>query len=251
VRKLPLAGVLTVIALAMAACTSSTSTSKTISTATTTSGSSQNVAGDKSLAVAANLRLSDFPAGWTSTPQSSTTTGPHGLVAQLLSCLHTNLSVLNTNSPTRASSSDFSDSSGDTVSSSVNYLTATSDAQAEMSVLTSAQFPSCFATAVNDVLNYEVNNPSSTGTTLPAGVTLGHASFNQMSFPSYGDQTVAYRSTIPISYDGLNPSVYADFVITRKGRALAALLFESTVTPPDSSLEEQLTGIVVGRLVNT
>lgn len=72
-----------------------------------------------------------------------------------------------------------------------------------------------------------------------------------MSFQSYGDQSVAYRVTVPFSYKGLSPDAYFDIVALQKGRSLAGLFFESTVTPFDSSMEEQLTGIVVGRLVQT
>jgi hypothetical protein len=214
-------------------------------------GPSQNAAADKALAVAANLKLSDFPDGWTSSPQSNSSTGPQGLDARLASCLHANVSVFNNNDPTQASSPDFSDSNGDTASSGVNYLAVASQAQADMKALTGSRFPSCFTTAVNAILNYELNNPSSTGSTLPAGVSFGQASVAQMSFQSYGNQSIAYRVTVPFSYEGLNPDAYFDIVAVQEGRALAGLFFESTATPFDSSMEEQLTATVVGRLVQT
>jgi hypothetical protein len=72
-----------------------------------------------------------------------------------------------------------------------------------------------------------------------------------MSFPSYGDQSIAYRVTIPISYKGLNPSFYIDIVAARKGRATTGLSFVGEVTPFDSSMEQQLTSLTVSRLTNT
>jgi hypothetical protein len=248
-KRRGLLGTLIIGLVVLAGCSSSPSATST--STTTSSAPNPTVAAEKGLAVAANLKLSDFPAGWTSMPQSSTSTGPHGLDAEIASCLHTNLAVLNSNSPTEASSPDFSDSNGDTVSSGVNYLATASQAQAEISVLESSKFPSCFTTAVNEVFTYEVNNPSSTGSTLPAGLTIGHATVAQMSFPSYGNQSIAYRVTVPFTYDGLSPDAYFDIVAVQMGRALAGLTFQSTITAFDSSMEEQLTSIVVGRLTQT
>jgi hypothetical protein len=233
----------------LAGCSSSSPTATSKST-TTTSGSPQNVASDKSLAVAANLKLSDFPDGWTSTPQSSTSSGEQAIGTRLNSCLHTNLAIFDSKNPTAASSPSFGDSNNDTVASGADYLATASQAQSEMSVFTSSRFQSCMTTAMNALLNYELNNAGS-GSTLPAGVSFGQATVSQMSFQTYGDQSVAYRVTVPFSYKGLNPDVYVDIVAVQKGRALAALFFESTGTPFESSMEEQLTSVVVGRLVQT
>jgi hypothetical protein len=253
VNKRKLVSFLGLMAVVLAGCASSSSTNGTTtsSTTTTTSGPSQNVATDKALAVAANLKLSDFPAGWTSTPKSSMSTGPNGVEARTLtSCLHTNLSVFS-NSATRASSPKFTNSSGDTVSSSVNYLPVESQAQAEIAVLESPRFPSCFTTAVDALVKHEKNNRRNVESTLPAHISIGQPTAAQMSFRSFGDSSIANRVTVPVSDQGLSRNVYFDLIAVQEGRALAGLFFGSTLTPFDPSMEEQLTSAVVGRLVQT
>lgn len=165
-----------VAALGIASCSSNNAAISGLSSSTTTrSGPSQNVSADKALAVAANLKLSDFPDGWTATPQSNQNAGTQGIDTRLASCLHTSISIFNEKSPTQASSPNFDDSNGDEASSGVDYLVTAASAQAEIATLQSPRFPSCFTTAVNALLQYELNNPSSTGSTLPAGVSFGQA----------------------------------------------------------------------------
>ncbi len=243
---------LVVAALATAACGSSgSSAAKSTTTSTTSAQASAALTTDRSLASAANLSLSDFPAGWTSQPASSSkvTSGQYG--AQLASCLGTTPAQLGENDPATVESPDFSDSNNDTASSQVTYNSSDSQVSAAFSLLKSSRLPSCISHVVNEVVSYEVDHPSNPSDTLPSGATVGNATFSQMSFPSYGDESLAFQLAIPITVSPLNITVYDDAVFVQKGRAAVEMTFTSTVSPFDPTMAEQLTSAVVGRLSGT
>ena len=207
---------------------------------------SQNVAADKQLARSANLVLSDLPAGWTSKPHSSSS-GNAALDAQLSSCLHTNLDLFKGDDRAEVHSPEFDDTNGDSVSSDVDYLADTTQADVRMKVLQQSNFSSCLAAAAQSL----VTNGAQTGSTLPAGTSLGAVTVAPMSFPALGDQSAAFRVTIPITYRGIVISAYFDLVGVQKGRVLVGMDFDGVNAPLGSPLEEQLTQTVVKRLRNT
>lgn len=238
------------LVIVAAGCSSGQKVNNATSTTAPPAAPGQNVAADKALAKAANLTLSDFPAGWTSAPQTNDSSG-QTITNQLEQCLHAHLSFLQLGNPTTAQSPQFSDSSGDDASSSVTYLVSTSVADSDMHVFRQANFPSCMTSAVNTVIQNMINNPSSSSGTLPQGASVGTISVNAMSFPSYGDQSVAFRGTIPITYKGFNIDAYIDLVAAQKGRAIVGMDFASVGSGLDPTMEEQLTSDVVQRLTNT
>jgi hypothetical protein len=239
-------------ALITAACASNTSTTTSSSAASSTSSStvSQDVAADKALAQAALLKLSDFPTGWTSLPSTSNQGSP-AVEKQLISCLHVSPQFLDSNNPTNVDSPDFSDPNNNTASNSVTYGASASTVHSQFAVLTSTAFAPCVQQAVKTEIAYALQHPSNPSDTVPSGLTFGSPTVAQMSFPTLGDQTVAYRVTVPIMYQGLSPDAYFDFVAIQKGRAVAVMTFEGAVTPFDSSMAEQLSTLTVGRLADT
>jgi hypothetical protein len=70
-----------------------------------------------------------------------------------------------------------------------------------------------------------------------------------MSFPSVGEQSVAYHIGIPFSAAGINLTYTLDAVVVRVGRADASLTFTSTTSSPiATSTERQLTSLTARRL---
>jgi hypothetical protein len=69
-----------------------------------------------------------------------------------------------------------------------------------------------------------------------------------MSFPTYGDATVAYQVKLPVSYSGLNIDVYVDLIVSIKGPASAQMSFESVDQPFPTDQAQHYTDLVVGRL---
>jgi hypothetical protein len=191
--------------------------------------------------------LSDFPPGWTSAPPS-VDTGPAGLEAKVAKCLGVSESDLS-EAPAKADSNDFSQSNM-TVSSTVGYRATSAEQTAAFNILASPKAPSCLSTVVSTAIEDAIKHPPS-GSTLPSGVTFGKSTVQQMSFPTYGDKTIAYQLKIPVDYNGLSFAAYLDVISVIKGRGDVAMSFENSNDPYPTDQEQHYTGLVVGRLTNT
>ena len=153
--------------------------------------------------------------------------------------------------PRRADSPDFSDSNANQASGNVTYGTDVSQIRGWFAILQGARFPTCLQQALKAVIANQLAHPSNPSDTLPAGASIGDTTVAQLSFPTLGDQSVAYRVTVPINFNGLSVDAYIDFVAIQKGRAVASFSFSGTSTPFSSEMAVQLSTLTVGRLVNT
>jgi hypothetical protein len=252
-NKIMTVGVGLAAVLGMAACSSSSKTDKsTVTTAastTTTVKSNQNVAADQAAAQAAALKLSDFPSGWTSQPQSDDTENST-LQARLANCLGVSEAQF-TSPPAHYQSPDFSDSNDNTASSEVGYRATAAEQAPVFALFASPKTPGCFSEAVTAAVNQEAKHPSDPNNTLPPNLKFGTATVSPMSFPSYGDKSLAYRVKVPITYQGLSIDAYVDLVVAIKGRADVLMDFEATSNPFPTDQEQHYTGLVVSRLTNT
>jgi hypothetical protein len=247
-------GIGTVSALGLVACGSSTKsagkTTTTVTSSSTTAKSSQDIAADTAAAQAASLKLTDFPAGWTSQPQSNDT-GPASLKSDLAKCLGVSEASL-TNPPASVDSPDLSDSSNNnTASSTVGYRATAADQRASFALVSSTKVPNCLSSAVTSLINDEIEHPTGTDNTLPSGAKVGASTVSPMSFPQVGDSSVAYQVKVPISYQGLNVTAYLDLIFSIKGRADVEMSFEGVSDPFPTVQEQHYTELVVNRLTNT
>jgi hypothetical protein len=153
------------------------------------------------------------------------------------------------NDPVRVQSDDFSQSDM-TASSTVGYQATSAEQTAAFNLLAGPKTPGCLSTAVSTILEDAIKHPP-TGSTLPAGVTFGQSTVEQMSFPTYGDKTIAYQLKIPFDYSGLSLAVYLDVISLIKGRADVVMSFENSPDPFPTDQEQHYTELVVGRLTNT
>jgi hypothetical protein len=240
--------VVAVCLLGISACGSSSKTTTPSGSSTSSSPSSnQNIAADTAAAQAANLKLSDFLPGWTSKPPSADA-GTAGIEKEFAKCLGLTQSHLS-KAPASADSPDFSNSDN-TVSSTVGYRATSAAQTAAFDILASPRAPDCMTKAVTKIINDAISNPSS-GSTLPAGAKIEPVTVQQMSFPTFGDRTVAYQLKVPISYSGLSFALYLDEISVIKGRADVAMSFQAATSPFPTDQEQHYTGLVVGRLTNT
>jgi hypothetical protein len=207
--------------------------------------STQNIAADTAAAQAANLKLSDFPPGWTSAPPSSPT-GSEIFLGPLANCLGVSEADLS-NAPAKADSGDFSQS-GMTASSTVDYRATSAQQAAAFNALASPKTPGCLTTVMKAAL--EPTKQPTSGSTLPAGVKYGQPTVQTMSFPTYGDKTIAYQLKVPTDYNGLSFDGYFDVISVIKGRAGVVMSFNSSPAFPPYQ-EQHYTELVVGRLTNT
>ena len=209
----------------------------------------QTVRADHAAAAAANLKLSDFPHGWTSQAQSSSSDGPKGLKATTAKCLGASVSDLGPDNGTSVSSPNFTGPSGnESISSSVAFAATTAAADRIEALWSSPKIPKCLTAALRALISYELSHPTSSADSPPKGMTFGSATLSQLSFAHFGDRSIAYRIALPMQYDGMSLDFDADLVIVESNRALVEMSFQDVGSPVASSDEEYYTGLVIGRL---
>jgi hypothetical protein len=217
--------------------------------ATRTVATSQDVAADKALAAAANLRLTDFPTGWKSIPPRKGTVNQQALLGRVQTCFHASISALDLHGPTRVTSPVFAQSGQSTGISTVVYRATKGQVQAALRIYRNSRYIRCVTSVIGGYLKNAITHAPTT----PQGVTAGDISVNTIALPPFGDQSLAIRVLIPILYKGQPAgSEYFDDITIQKGRALATLEFTgSSDSPTNSNLEQHLVGVVIGRLVRT
>jgi hypothetical protein len=191
------------------------------------------------------LKIADLPAGWTGTPATDTATSA-GLDAQIAACAGTTASLSTKSNPTHVDSDDFSDPDGNnTVSNSVALSASALTTNAVMDALSNPKIPGCLAQALDALIN---QNLASSGTTLPAGTTVGQAQAATESFPNVADRTLAFRITVPVQTGQNTVNIDVDFVAFTKGRAGSILSLQGTGSPFPTDLATSIAQTVAGRL---
>jgi hypothetical protein len=229
----------------------STTTHSAGTTATTASKPAQNVARDRALGRLALFRLSDFPAGWTAQPPEHEEGSSRQLQQELSNCLHMDISLLKSQ-PTKVESPKFADSHETKISNDVTYEPSIAVAEKWFTIFTAPQTPACLtkamATAIDEALHHSAKSSEAMRS---AGVTIGHATVAQMSFPRTGDESIAFQVTLPISVKGFSITYYSDLVALRKGRAVAGIDAQSPVSSPDVPTVERLAALTASRMRDT
>lgn len=128
------------------------------------------------------------------------------------------------------------------IESTVTVEPTVAAAREWFSILEQPQMPSCIGEA-----NRAFVIQDSPGLVKP-GNSVGTARVAQIALPRYGDQTIAYRLTLPITAEGHNLSYYLDYVLLRIGRAHAMLTFGRVYFPVSGTMERRLTALTARRL---
>jgi hypothetical protein len=128
------------------------------------------------------------------------------------------------------------------IESTVTVEATVAAAREWFSILEQTQMASCIAEAERAFTIQD-----SPGLLKP-GNSVGKARVTQLTLPRYGDQTVGYRLTFPITAEGHSFSHYLDFVLVRKGRAHVMLTFGRVFFPVSSTMERRLTALTARRL---
>jgi hypothetical protein len=251
--KLPAATLLvTVMALAQG-CGGSSKTSSHAAASTTPGStsttakpqSSAEVARDRALGAAGLLRAADFPSNWVATARAkkSHSDEPH-LQQEAAQCLHIPASQLGEHEPQEVESPKFRGPRGESASNSVTVRPSAAAAAKSLSILENPRTPACLAAILGKLLSAELRRHS----TKTPGVTVGSPSVERRQFVPIGDQTVAYRITIPIQTAVLKVAAYLDVIAVRAGRADTSFSFEGTLRPVAAGAETQLISAAIGRL---
>lgn len=197
---------------------------------------------DEAIAEMALLTLDDLPAGWEAVPAEDDEDDDE-LVADLARCLEVDEAELDPDNPT-ATSPTFTSSNDEAVSAEVSLTPSSGDASRALEILQGDAAPGCYAEA----LKAEMERNLVVGDDVPENVEVGEPTFNRISFESLGDESVAFRTTIPVSVEAFDVELYIDFVLVRVGRAGIQTTFQSQVSPFDTDEAARLTQIVVDRV---
>jgi hypothetical protein len=224
---------------------SSTSSAPSASSSTSDPRSQQQIDADRAAAQAAVLKLSDLPAGWTS-HATTDSSGGDAVQAQLATCLGVDSSFFKRSEKARVESDDFDDPD-DTmeVSNTVAVTASTNNANFAMDVYSKAEVPSCLGSAMDQAINQQA---TASGSTLPAGTTIGKSQVAPESFPNVADRTTAYRVTVPVNSGSQSVNITIDYVIFVKGRTGSTLTLQGNGTVVPTSLATSLAQTVAGRM---
>lgn len=185
---------------------------------------------------------SDFPAGWTSSPSSnsSSTLGD----AQVAACLGVSVAFVKYNPPS-AYSPDFSDAAtGTSVSDDVSVFPSEKIARAQFSVFTSARTPVCFAKVFN-IPSFKKTFEGQLG----SGVKIGTVTAAWLAKPPVGDGASALQVTLPFTEKGAHYSI-AITLVTMISKLVGAQLSFTTIDGASfpASLATHLEKVTVQRL---
>lgn len=160
---------------------------------------------DQAIADAALLTLQDFPPGWEAAPADDTE--DEESQREIAECVGVDYEDLYGDQFAEAESPDFTSENDEEVSNMVSLAVDEQQAADSFEIAARPEFSEC----VVDSLTASVEEDDD--------VEVGEITINQLSFGSYGDQTLAFRMTIPLSAEGISIEATGDVVIVRIGRA--------------------------------
>jgi hypothetical protein len=200
--------------------------------------SSIDVEADQADAEAALLVLADFPMGWSETPESDTE-AQQNVQAQIAECAGAEEPRAVDFGGASAETGTFTSPADESVEHTVGVAGSASEAEERMKGLAAPDFATC----VHGVYeNYFEDQP------LPEDATVGELTVALLNVSPVGDETIAYRVTVPVDVGGSTVEVYADVVAVRSGRAVAGLTFGSELAPFPRDDVEKYVALAAERL---
>jgi hypothetical protein len=190
--------------------------------------------------------VSDFPAGWATTPDTGTDATTAADIA-LASCLRVPAALLTgkAGDTARVKSPNFNAPTGNATASETVSASAGNRVATLMTALKQPGAIGCLTTLLNTAIRTET--AASTDPTIK-NATIGSVQLGQLSTGRYGDDTVAFRATIPITAQGLSLIAYIDEIYIRRGGAVASLTFEDVGTAFDTTTQTQLATTAAAKL---
>lgn len=168
---------------------------------------------DQKIAESALLELSDFPIGWVSEPADKTDEDDEAGQRDIAKCMGVAFEDLYPQTNAEAESPDFTSENDETVSAKVTIDPTDEVTINRFELTASEKFRQCSADGVVKGMKETFEDAEN------EGATIGEVTLNNVSIGSYGDDTVAFRMTIPYAVQGFNAEVTGTFVIVRVGRA--------------------------------
>ena len=195
-------------------------------------------ASDQEIADSSILSLDDLPPGWEASP-SEDDEDEDELDRQFAECLDVDPDLFADNDAQAESS--FANADDEEITSEVSFEPSVEEVTEIMELIRREDMPGCFATIVQDGIAREVAASEE-------DVEVGEVMVNEMSFEDLGDDSIAFRVTVPFSSGDFDGELYFDVVTVAVGRAGINMTFQSALTPFDEDLARELTQLVVDRI---
>jgi hypothetical protein len=198
-----------------------------------------DVAADQQIADSSILSLDDLPPGWESSPPEDDDKEEEELDRQFAECLDVDPDVFADNEAQAESS--FASADDEEITSEVSFEPSVEEVAETMELIRREDMPGCYARIVQDGIAREVAASED-------DIDVGEVTVNEMSFEDLGDDSIAFRVTVPFSSGDLDGELYFDVVTVAVGRAGINMTFQSTLTPFDRAQALELTQLVVDRV---
>jgi hypothetical protein len=166
---------------------------------------------DQAIAEAALLTLQDFPVGWEAAPGEKDDDDRAGRES-IAECVGVEYDQLYDDANTEADSPTFTSENDSEVDHSVSLAGDEADMTEAFEIASTPEFRECAAESVREAVAKSSEDSGD-------DVSVGQISLNELSVGSFGDQTVAYRVTIPIEAEGFSLEAKLEVAIVRVGRA--------------------------------
>jgi hypothetical protein len=199
---------------------------------------------EQAVARSALLTLDDLPPGWEALPADDLEDQDE-LAADLARCLDVNEEEFHRDNP-KATSPTFTSLQGEQVTAEVTVTRSPADAGRAFEILGSDAAPGCYADAIETLIAGNL----AASEDVPDDLEIGHPTINRISFDSLGDESMAFRVTIPISVETLDVDVSMVVVLVRVGRVGIETTFLSQLSAFDIDEAERLTELVVDRVAD-
>ena len=201
------------------------------------SGSKADPAADQKKGDQINLKLADFPAGWTGSPHKDDPSAKTRST-QLNSCL--GIADAATRQTTQTYSDDFSQGQMQ-ASSEVDFVKSTSEAKADFKAVSGSKAAGCIQQSFSAALKDQMQS-------FP-DASLGEVKVDPRSVPKQnGVDAVGYRATVDVSVGGQKLPVTADVVLAQKNREEGTVTFLGIGTPVPDDVQTKLLSTFQSRM---
>lgn len=258
VRNVAMASSAALLALMMAGCgggekadaaaPAGQSGSSTTTDAASPSTSSFDIAAAKSKAKSANLVIGDFPAGWAAAPREADDEDDAKVGKQFADCLNVPVALFDGKDDADSvsvDSPDFNSPDKETTISSSVAIASSGRMTEYFNIMKGENVSACLNATMDAAMKAALKEED-----MPDGVKFDTPKVGQLSFPTYGDESVPFRVSMSASYMGLNFDFFLDMLYIRAGDSGVFLTFEGTDKPVSIETEQQYAQLVADRLAS-
>jgi hypothetical protein len=206
--------------------------------------SDQEIADDTAAAEASLLVVDDLPADWTSTPRDPDDDDDSELEAELASCLDVPAGLLS-DGASRARSETFVLGDAE-VEQNLTIQPTLEAAETAMAALGQDDAAGCFEDGVTNALQSAFENPEE-GEEPPEGLEIGDVTVDELAIDA-GDESAAFRVTVPITVEDQSAELFIDFVAIRVGRATTSISLQNVIEPFDDALGQEIATTAAAKL---